>query len=101
MHMQDDGVELTQALINHGMKTDEPSQLADAFRLGWAQRQSVKVTAWVRITDHGDGSSGATLWPSEELALGVASRDGFDSEFILQSTVESVEFDVTDCEKVL
>lgn len=38
MHRQDDGPELTKALEDHGMPTDTPSLLADAFRLGWAAK---------------------------------------------------------------
>jgi hypothetical protein len=33
--------ELIEALIAHGLATDTPSQLADAFRFGW-------LTAWNR-----------------------------------------------------
>lgn len=35
IHKQDDGPELTKALKDHGLSSDTPSQLADAFRLGW------------------------------------------------------------------
>lgn len=36
MHRQDDGPLLTGALCDHGLATDTPSQLSDAFRLGWS-----------------------------------------------------------------
>lgn len=35
MHNQEQPPTLIQALKDHGLKHDEPSQLADAFRQGW------------------------------------------------------------------
>ena len=34
-HLKPQSPELIAALQNHGLKTDTPSQLSDAFRLGW------------------------------------------------------------------
>jgi hypothetical protein len=34
-HNKPMSVDLRQALINHRLPTDTPSQLADAFRFGW------------------------------------------------------------------
>lgn len=47
MHRQDDGPELEKALSDHGLPHDTPSQLADAFRCGWAYRKP-KPLVWHR-----------------------------------------------------
>jgi|GEM_PF-4776194 len=37
-HLKPQSPELVAALRSHGLKSDEPSQLSDAFRLGWNAR---------------------------------------------------------------
>lgn len=45
-------------LIKHGLPTDKPSQLSDAFRLGmeWALKEERKAAKW---KDGGDSMAGA------------------------------------------
>jgi hypothetical protein len=38
-----DAPELKAALEKHGLSSDKPSQLADAFRLGWNTRAALVV----------------------------------------------------------
>ena len=44
MHKQDDGPELSKALKDHGLATNTPSQLSDAFRLGWLAKTLAEKT---------------------------------------------------------
>ena len=45
MHKQNDRPELVKALADHGLPSDTPSQLADAFRQGWAYRERLHRAA--------------------------------------------------------
>lgn len=58
MHEQNDGPSLEEALVAHGLSTDTPSQLADAFRCGWAaytDPDALDRMEWKPIADIPDG----------------------------------------------
>ena len=51
---------LTEALKSHGLETDTPSQLADAFRLGWQAAINHERSECAKVCDAmgGPGHSG-------------------------------------------
>ena len=58
------------------------------------------IKVWTRITDHGDGSSGVKLYPTEALAREGLDENGFEEYAEVPCEIDYTLLDVSLCEKV-